>query len=307
MKFTVLLVSYGGPQNLDEIPAFLQKMMRKEIPYQILNAVQSRYRAIGGGSPLVEIMNNLADILSIKLSPNVVVKPAFMYSSPFIEEQIDNCVSSDTDAIIFFIMTPFYTSRTVGTYIDLVQKYTNQMVYKPMMHFIHSWYDEPLFISAWVNKLKEELPTSEYFLLFTAHSLPITLSSEPYKTQIENVVAQVTSKLGIMSNYRLAWQSIPEGTMESWIKPSVEQVIDQLSKETSHIIEVPIGFINDHLETLYDIDIVHRNYAVQRGFTFSRISSLNIDSTFVKALSLLIQTGISNISTQTISVAKVHK
>jgi protoporphyrin/coproporphyrin ferrochelatase len=298
MKIEVLLVSYAGPRTIDEIPAFLRKMLGNDVPPSMLKTVQSRYIAIGGCSPLSTIMDTFAEKLSDKLAFNGVCRPAFLYTIPLIEEQIESCVSSGAEAIICFIMTPFYASETVGKYIETVNKHLAKLSKTPIIEFIHSWYDEPRFVSAWVNKLRRELPESGFFLLFTAHSLPITQSSKLYASQIEETVNSITSQLGISTAYQLAWQSIPDRRSEPWVSPSVEQAIEGLSnKMRSCIIEVPIGFVSDHLETLYDIDIVHRNFALQQGFCFSRISSMNLDALFVDAVRFLIQRRIQGLLT----------
>jgi protoheme ferro-lyase len=120
--------------------------------------------------------------------------------------------------------------------------------------------------------------------LFSAHSLPTKYAGEPYQQQIEATVATVVAQAGI-TNHALGWQSIPNNASEPWITPTVEEQIDAIAKDGfTSIIQIPIGFTADHIETLYDIDITHRQYALARGLSFRRLSSLNAGDKFVQAL-----------------------
>jgi protoporphyrin/coproporphyrin ferrochelatase len=296
MNFEVLLVNYGGPKSIAEIPGFLKNLVGKEVSGPILQDIIDRYIAIGGGSPLCEITDSLSKLL-LTISPqNVSIESAFRYSSPSIEERISQCSSSGKDAILFFVLSPFYSSRTVGSYVRVAETCLRRLNYHPKIRFIHSWYAEPTFIDSWVSKIGEEIPGGDCFLLFSAHSLPQALSKEPYKEQIEKTVTAVASKLRLTSNYGLAWQSVPRGVTEAWIGPSPEEVITSLpSEKISHIVEVPIGFLNDHLETLYDMDIAHRHFAISRGFQYTRISSFNTYPPFVETLKIILNKELARV------------
>jgi ferrochelatase len=292
VKTQVLLVNFGAPRTLDEVPVFLRNMMGTDMPEAMRKAVEERYRAIGGGSPLAAITEQQAESLYGATGGQWAITGAFRYSSPTIEERINECYASGIERIAFFPMTPYYNSRTVGAYIKTVERYLTFLPYHPRTPFIHSWYGDPLFIDSWARKIREETPVGGCHFLFSAHSLPLSLSAEPYKLQVEETVRLVAQALSLRDNYSLGWQSIPPSTDEPWIGPSVEAVIDGVAGRTGQLVEIPIGFVADHLETLYDIDILHRRYAEGKGLAFSRISSLNAYPPFIDALKAILEKGL---------------
>ena len=231
-------------------------------------------------------------------------------------------------------------SGQVGTFFSAM--ISSSASYRPEVTFIHSWHKEPLFIDAWVDRIREETGNGHGFYLFSAHSLPRSLQHEPYVSQVEETVAAVAGRLGLTcrvgfegtsrrrrgadegvcrpalcrggwapgpctsrkattsqrrwgeegdsaSAWAIGWQSIPPNTDEPWIGPSVEAVIDGVHRTTSRLIEIPIGFVSDHLETLYDMDIVHAGYAGTKGVAFSRIASLNTYPPFIAACKAILE------------------
>ncbi len=267
------------------------KLMGNVAPQAVQEALLDRYRAIGGGSPLSSITQDQAARLADATGRLIPIGCAYRYTSPTLEEQMNECYKSGTERITFFVMSPYYTSRTVGAYINTVETYLSYLSfasYKPEVTFIHSWYAEPLFIDAWVGRIREEARNEEGFYLFSAHSLPQSLRHEPYVSQVEETVAAIAGRLKLPA-YAIGWQSVPRNTDEPWIGPSVEAVIDGITGTTSRVIEIPIGFVSDHLETLYDMDIVHAGYARKKGIAFSRIASLNTYPPFIAALKAILE------------------
>ena len=289
MKTTVLLVNFGAPRTLDEVPLFLRNVLGRDAPKPVLEALLERYQSIGGGSPLAAITEEQAKLLSEQTERRFTIKSAFRYSPPTLEEKISECYRSEVERIVFFIMSPFYTSRTAGSSIRAAENYLVHLPYTPQVVSVHSWYQEPLFIEAWTSRIREEVTEGDVFYLFAAHSLPQSLADEPYKTQIERTVQALAGRLGLRSNYALGWQSVPQSVDEPWIGPSVESVIDGISGRIHRLVEVPVGFVSDHLETLYDMDIVHREYARSKGLTLSRVSSLNTYPPYITALKTILQ------------------
>jgi protoporphyrin/coproporphyrin ferrochelatase len=290
MKTAVLLVNYGGPRTIDEVSPFLKNMMGDAASAAAIGAVAARYRAIGGGSPLAAITEQLAQLLSKHLPEEVRVRTAFRYSSPNIEERINEYHDAGIERILCVAMSPFYSSRTVGVYETAARACLERSGCKTEVEFVHSWYDKPAFLDAWISKVREEMTQEEdSYYLFSAHSLPLSLASEPYESQIERTSEAVAAATGLSNRYTVVWQSVPRGAKEAWIGPSPEEAMDGLEGMFRHVVEVPIGFLNDHLETLYDMDITHRQYAEAKGLHFSRISSLNLYPPFVHALALIIE------------------
>lgn len=286
----VLLVNFGAPATLDDVAPFLRRLAGVEPPRVVEKALVERYRAIGGGSPLAKITREQADLLADATGRRFPIRCAYCYTSPTLEEMINECFKAGTEKILFFVMSPYSSSRTVGVYMKSVEAYLayfSSMSYRPEVTFVHGWHEEALFIEAWVERIREVRP-EDGFCLFSAHSLPRSLQGEPYVSQIEQTVAALADRLKL-KEYALGWQSIPPNAGEPWIGPSVESVIDNVASTATRLVEIPIGFVSDHLETLYDMDIVHARYAQSKGLAFSRVPSLNGSPRFIAALKKVLE------------------
>ena len=286
MKTQVFLVNFGAPRTAGEVAPFLRGLTGRDAPPEAVEALQERYRAIGG-SPLTTITQEQAAALAA--DTGLPVSCAFRYTSPTLEEAINGCYMSGTERIVFFVMSPFYNSRTVGAYVRTAGTYIPLLPFNPDVVFVHSWYRSDAFRQAWAQRIREhtaarQAEANSAFYLFSAHSLPLSCKGEPYFAQAEETAADIASRLGLpASRWGLAWQSAPASPEEPWMGPSVEEAMDVAAKSTSAIIEVPVGFVSDHLETLYDIDIVHANHAASLGLAFSRVPSLNTYPPFIAA------------------------
>lgn len=289
MSKAVLLVTLGGPRTSNEIPDFIKRFTGKDLPSPVIKAIADRYELIGGYSPLCEITEKQSELLQNVLGNDYLCLPAFRYAFPSIIDSIDQAINSDVEEILFLILSPFYTSVTTGNYIKLAQEYLLKIKRETKIKFIHSWYKNENFILSWCKKIKEEAYKPDKFYIFSAHSLPEKFISEPYKNQIEELSTIIAERLNI-KNYRVGWQSIPSMAKEKWIEPTVESIMDEIKKAGyDEIIQVPLGFTADHIETLYDIDICHKNYAMNLKIKFQRISSLNTYPDFIKALADIIK------------------
>lgn len=287
---TVLLINFGGPRTEMEIPSFLRRLMGREPSPAIKESAVDRYRAIGGFSPLPAVTDTIATLIASRLGSEISVRTAFMYSDPTIGDTLMECRVNEVEKILFLILSPFYSKRVVGAYIKCVEDYlAGGGTYKPVTKFLHSWGTEPLFVEWWaeqVHRAAESAPDA--FVLFSAHNLPIGESEDLYRSQIENTVRLVAEKSGLAS-YTLAWQSAPPHSDEKWPTPSVEQVLDSLAtRGVNQVIQVPIGFIMDHLETCYDIDILHRQHSRSLGIDHQRLACPNTDPAFVDLLGKLV-------------------
>ncbi len=283
-KRVVLLVSFGGPRSLADVPGFMRALLGRELPPAAEQDAVERYRLIGGRSPLPQMTEEHAKLLERELDGAVPVRPAFRYAHPSIEECINQCRGEGVEEIVLFIMTPYYTSRTAGNYIQAVERHCETVAYHPTLRFIHSWCAEPGFVDCWTAKIRERALPAEAFYLFSAHSLPVACAEEPYRGQIERTVDRIAAELH-MEHYKLAWQSIPVRSSEQWFGPTVESVMDEIADRNYRtVVQIPIGFVTDHMETLYDIDILHKKYASAKGLEHTRVPCLNTDPSFIALL-----------------------
>ncbi len=285
MTTGILMVTLGGPRSPDEIPGFLRNFIGRELTPPAMKAVVERYEKIGGFSPLAHITGEQAQALGEALGPEYFCAPAFRYARPLIEDALDDMAEARPMRILMLLLSPFYAGITTGNYIERAKEHLKKKPLSIPVGFIHSWFREPLFIDSWVKKIKKEdsLHQKE-FTLFSAHSLPNKYPNEPYRQQIEETVGMIVARSGI-KDYALGWQSIPNNVQEPWITPTVEERIDEIAAAGfGRVVQVPVGFTADHIETLYDIDIIHRKYAQGKGLSFHRLSSLNAGDTFIRAL-----------------------
>jgi ferrochelatase len=263
--------------------------MGRPAPPPVVSAVIERYKLIGGKSPLPELVQAQAHALEKELGSGFRAYEGFRYSKPTVAASFENAITDGARRVIALSMSPFSTEVTTGAYKSACDGLGSDDTC-PL--FIPSWHDNPLFIDAWVEKVIAGLamfPTAtrdSVVVIFTSHSIPVRYitAGDPYKKQIEETVGLVAAKAGIRK-WRIAWQSKGARATEPWIEPEVEPTLDKLAQEGHKaVLEVPIGFTCDHMETLYDIDIVHRKHAAGLGISFERAQSLNTSPLFIKAL-----------------------
>jgi ferrochelatase len=283
----VILIALGGPRDLDEVGPFMAAFMGRPAPPPVVAAVVERYKLIGGKSPLPELVKAQADALARELGNGFSAAEGFRYSRPLISESVENAVKYGADLVIGLSLSPFETTVTTGAYRSAFEPLGDGKVKKT---FIPSWHDNPFFIDAWVEKtfagLKKLFASDKTAVIFTSHSIPARYiaAGDPYRKQIEETVRLVAAKTGV-AHWRIAWQSKGARATEPWLEPEVEPTLDKLKSEGfTAVLEVPIGFTCDHMETLYDIDIVHRKHAQGLGLAFERAESLNTSPLFIKAL-----------------------
>lgn len=295
----LLLLAFGGPRCLDEVESFLTRLFggRKPSPDRI-EMVKERYRLIGGSSPLPEITKEQAKALEEILNRkgySVKGYAGMRYGHPLIEETIQEIIRSGIKEVIAFPLTPFQSRASTGAYVEEVNRVITQQGHEISITFIKDWHLHPLFLRAVQEKIEEGLEnfTSEertkVYLLFTAHSLPKSMvEKESYGKDIEESVREVVKKFE-PHDWKIAFQSRGQG-VEDWLGPDVESLLVQLSGErVREILVVPIGFVADHIEVLYDIDILYKEKAKSLGMVLRRTTSLNHSKRFIKALATIIE------------------
>ena len=289
----ILLLSLGGPRSDTEIPFFLKNLTGRTPTPAFLADAARRYEAIGGFSPLPAITEELAQHVTSRMNTmgESPVKAAFLYAHPTIAEAVLECKGSRVAEILFFVLSPFYTTRTTGTLLKAAEEALSSLSshYTPVTRFVHSWYSQPPFIEWWAKEVRSSLQCSrKAFPLFSAHSMPAAPENSLYRSQVEEAVGLVADRADV-SSYALAWQSKPQRAVEEWFGPTVEQLLSSLAdRGTTNVVQIPIGFLIENLETLYDIDIVHKRYAEGLGLGHQRLPCPNADSIWADALSSIL-------------------
>ncbi len=298
----VLLMGFGGPDSPEAIEPFMKNLMGgRTPPPELVEKVKARYRMIGGHSPLPGITREQAGELEEHLcagSGNYRVAVGMCHWHPFIREGLVELVDSGVDKIIAVSLAPFFSKVSTGAYQAELDRAISEIRGSraggagfPEVVVAGPMYDNTLFTDAVAEKIIQGL---EYFprerradipVIFSAHSLPeeYIRGGDPYVTQFEFSVKQVVKKLRL-SKWYTAYQSKGGGRGE-WLGPMVEEVMEHIREDGSEdVLVVPIGFVSDHIETLYDIDIAQKNHALSIGLHFFRTASLNTSELFIRAL-----------------------
>jgi len=285
----VILIALGGPESLDDVGTFMAAFMGRTAPLPVVIEVKERYKLIGGKSPLPGLVKAQAAALGQVLAGGFLAYEGFRYSHPTVQESFEKAVRDGARRVIALSMSPFATEVTTGAYRSACEGLGSG---ETCPLFIASWHDNPLFISAWQEKVRDGLQRfpaerrKNVVVIFTSHSIPVryVTAGDPYKLQVEETVRLITDGLDVHQSY-LAWQSKSARTTEPWLEPAVETVLDKIaSEDLRDVLEVPVGFTCDHMETLYDIDIIHRAHANKLGIGFERADSLNTSPLFIRAL-----------------------
>lgn len=295
----ILLLAFGGPRSLDEVEPFLTRLFRgrKPSPEQ-LERVKERYRLIGGFSPLPEITLKQAKALENSLNLRGYPFKSYVgmrYGQPLIEETLREIIRDGIQEVIAIPMAPFRSRASTGAYIEEVKQAQERLEGKMEISFIEGWHLHPLFLGAIQEKIEEGLrpftpeERKRVHSIFSAHSLPKSLvENEFYVKDMEASVREVLKRIEPLP-WHIAFQSRGIGP-EEWLGPDVEFILTELShQKVREVLIIPIGFVSDHIEVLYDIDIFYREKAESMGMVLRRSPSLNDSERFIEALTAIVE------------------
>ncbi len=282
----VLLMAYGGPGSLDEVEPYLRDVRggRPTAP-ELVAEIKSRYARIGGRSPIRERTDAQAQALGHVLGPAWPVYVGMRHWHPFIQETVERIVADGHTRVVAIALAPHYSALSVGAY---EQKLLAAAQGRLELALVRSWGDHPKFLEAVAERVKQALqrfPSPKAVqILFTAHSLPqrILAAGDPYPDELQASAAAV-AKLAGVDEWRFAYQSVG-ATPEPWLGPDAGAVITELAATRQNFLIVPIGFVSDHVEVLYDVDVAYRGLAERLGVRLERTDSLNDDPLLVAAL-----------------------
>ncbi|OGP64031.1 MAG: ferrochelatase [Deltaproteobacteria bacterium RBG_13_47_9] len=295
----LLLLAFGGPRSLDEVEFLLNRLFGNRIPsVEQIKRVKERYRLIGGASPLFEITQKQAKALEKKLNARGGSFKSYIgmrYSQPLIEETIKKILRDGINEIVALPMAPFQSRASTGAYIEEVKRVKENLAQEIAISFVVGWHLHPLFLESIRERIREGLKEFNpeerkgVHLLFTAHSLPKSIiEKDPYAKEIEASIKGALEGIDPFP-WHMAYQS-KGGGPEEWVGPDAESVLRDLSEDNVRdVLIVPIGFVSDHIEILYDIDILYRKKAESLGMVLRRAPSLNFSERFIEALTSVVE------------------
>jgi protoporphyrin/coproporphyrin ferrochelatase len=284
LSLAILLMAHGTPSSLDEMPDYLTRVRGGRPPSEELVAeMRHNYGAIGGRSPLTDITLRQRNALRERLGPGVKVMVGMRNWHPFIADVLGALAGSDVTHVVGIPLAPQFSTLSVQKYVESARS-----AMPPGIGFecVASYHDHPLLLKAFAERIREAGgPAEDELVVFTAHALPerVIAMGDPYLEQVRTTARGVAEAAGIV-RYELAFQSAGR-TPEPWIGPDLGAFIrERAAAGVRRILVAPIGFVCDHTEILFDIDVQAREVADDCGVALRRPASLNDSPTFIALL-----------------------
>ena len=292
MTLGVLCMSYGTARGPEDLERYLTHIRRGRTPSpELLEEMRERYDAIGGRSPLIEITDQQVRALQAALADlGVRGYHGMKHQSPYLEDVVQQMAGDGIERAVGLVLAPHYSRFSVGQYVERVEK-ASADAGRPAFTFVESFAVHPAFVEFVASRVQDalaELPGAH--VLFSAHSLPVKIldSGDPYPRELADTADAVAAKLGL-TEYGIAWQSAGR-TGEEWLGPDLSDVIRQRADDgVRAVVSCPVGFVSDHLEVLYDVDIEANAVADELGLGFVRTASPNADPAFIAALAQVVK------------------
>jgi ferrochelatase len=286
-KTGVLLMAHGTPSSMDEMPAYLTLVRGGRAPSDELVAeMRHNYEAIGGRSPLTAITEAQAEALRARLGAAVPVAVGMRNWSPFIKDALAGLAAQGVTRVIGVPMAPQFSMLSVQKYIDAATAaLPDGMGFKA----VESYHAHPLLLDAFAERVREAQPQPGELVVFTAHSLPkrVIAMGDVYAGEVAATARGVAERAGV-TRYTQAYQSAGR-TPEPWIGPDLGQALDEWSATVRRFLVVPIGFVCDHTEILFDIDVQGAQTARQFATSLRRTESLNTSPLFIDMLDEIVR------------------
>jgi ferrochelatase len=297
-KQAVLLIAHGSPDKVEDIPAFLQNISRgRPMSDAVVREVQHRYSKIGA-SPLTRLTRAQADGVARELGIPAYVGMRNWH--PYIADTLKQMTADGIEQAVAICLAPHNSRTSVGLYKQVLLGANAPFA----IDFVEEWHDQPLLIEAFAERLRSgwtkacEQHGSPLPVIFTAHSVPQRTITEgdPYEAQTRETAALVAAQVPGIGQWHFAFQSQGMSGGE-WLGPTVEDSIGGLHEAgQSGVFIQPIGFVSDHVEILFDVDILFREFAEARGMKLYRAESLNDSPLFVCAVADLARTRLARMS-----------
>jgi ferrochelatase len=270
-------MAYGSPTELTDIRPYLEDIRGgRPVSEEAVEELTERYRRIGGHSPLDDVTEAQRAALEIELELPVFV--GMKHWRPRITEAADRAVAGGADVVVGIVLAPHYSKLSIDGYRE---RLAEALAGRAELRFVESWHTHEPYIAVLADRVRG----TDARVVFTAHSLPARILDEgdPYRDQLLETSQLIAERAGLDS-WSFAFQSAsPSG--EPWLGPDLLEELDSLHERgVEHVLVCPIGFVSDHLEILWDIDVEARERAVELGLRLDRIESLNDDPAFIGGL-----------------------
>jgi protoporphyrin/coproporphyrin ferrochelatase len=298
-------MTYGSATTAEHVAEYMEHIYHGKIPDGVVADFEERYRLVGH-SPLVEITEKQAELLEQFLNRDseaqYIVHAGMLHSKPFIEDAMRDCKTAGAEQCIGIILSPQFSSFIMDGYSGTFSRAAEVCGFsKEQISVVGPWPTEPHFIDLLVARIKKSLKNGNMPVVFTTHSLPQrVIEKDP--SYLDQLKATTDAVLGKLNDPALEWYSAYQSaghTPEEWLKPDLTDILKELSQKSkvknqkSGVLIVPIQFLTDHLEILYDLDIAAKKQCDEYCIEYHRIELPNTDPLFIEALAAIVEDQIA--------------
>lgn len=298
----VLFMAYGGPESLDDLPGYLSDIRAgRPTTQEVLEEITHNYAAIGGKSPLLELTQRQIEGVMANLNAKGERFRAYLgmrHWAPWIEETVGQMLDEGVERAVAIVLAPHFSTLSIAKYQKKVQAGLDLYRGHFDVAYVDAYFDAPGLIEAFADRVRQGLaawPEAErdrVHVVLSAHSLPVRIlkMGDPYDAQLRETARLVAEKVGLRDEgWSWSYQSAGRSP-EPWLGPQLQDhLADLASKGVRDVVSVPVGFVCDHVEILYDIDIQAQEVAAEHGMRLVRPPALNDDPVFLRQLADLIR------------------
>jgi ferrochelatase len=282
MSDAVVLMAYGSPSRPEEIRPYLEDIREgRRVSDEAVEELTERYRRIGGRSPLDEVTERQR--AALERETGIPVYLGMKHWRPRIAEAADRAIEDGATRILGLVLAPHYSRLSIAGYRERLEA---GLAGRAELVFVESWHDHQPFLDVLAGRVRG----TQAHVVFTAHSLPerILAMGDPYRDELLRTAELVAARAGL-ERWSFAFQS-ESATGEPWLGPDILPHLEELhAGGVQRVLVAPIGFVSDHLEILWDIDVEAREKAAELGLELDRIESLNDDPAFIRSLAVLVR------------------
>jgi protoporphyrin/coproporphyrin ferrochelatase len=286
VKPAVVLMAYGSPSREEDMRPYLEDIRGgRLVSDDAVEELAERYRQIGGRSPLDE--STEAQRAALERELGVPVYVGMKHWQPRIGQTVERALTGGADTVVGIVLAPHYSRLSIAGYRERLEE---ALADRAELRFVESWHTHEPYLDVLADRVRGEAG----HVVFTAHSLPAMILDEgdPYQEQLLET-ARLVAERASLERWSFAYQSASP-TGEPWLGPDILDELDSLhARGVSRVLVCPIGFVSDHLEILWDIDVEARERADELGIELERIESLNDDPAFVRGLAELVRETVS--------------
>lgn len=296
----ILLMAYGTPATLDDVLPYFTHIRHGRTPSpEAVENLKQRYARVGGATPLKQLTEDVRDAVAASLRADGDARPVYVgmkHWHPFVGDAVRAMYADGVRDVTALVLAPHYSKRSIGQYRDYMDEALKALPEPMTVRFVERWGMHPAFVAMMADTVRAGLakfPEGErdgVTVVFTAHSLPekIRAWGDPYERELRESAEAVAGRARLR-DWRQAWQSAGS-TGEPWIGPDILDFLETLHAEgVRGVLQVPIGFVSDHLEVLYDIDVEAKAKAAELGMRLERTELPNAKPEFVDVLRAVIR------------------